>query len=218
MRVIVLASQKGGAGKTTLAAHVAVAAVSAGMGPVCLLDTDPQGTLTTWWKKRDVEAPAMATVDIAELPAKIGLLKEQGFELVVIDTPPAITTAIRTVIAVADLVLIPVRPSPADLWAVGATLNLCVEEGRPFVFVLSQATKGATITAQAVAALSEHGVVATSLIHNRVSLAGAFTSGQVVQELDPRGQGAQEIAGLLAFVRTRLDASTPDKPDARTKA
>lgn len=217
MHVVVAASQKGGAGKTTLAAHFAVAAEAAGHGPVILVDTDPQGTLTKWWECREADTPALAAVDAGSLPAKIDQLRAQGFAMVVVDTPPAITASIQAVIGCADIVLMPVRPSPADLWAVGATVDLAINHGREFVFVISAATRGASITTQACSALSQHGPVAT-VIHNRVAFAGAFASGQTVSEIDPKGQGAAEIIELLSFVLKRLDVHTPLRKHARTKA
>jgi chromosome partitioning protein len=216
MHIIVTASQKGGAGKTTLAAHLAVAAEAAGHGPVVLVDTDPQGTLTKWWERRKSEIPRLVAVDAGVLPAKIDQLRAQGFALVVIDTPPAITASIQAVIGCSDLVIMPVRPSPADLWAVGATTDMAVEQGREFIFVVSAATRGASITTQACTALSKHGTVAT-VIHNRVSFAGAFASGQVVAEIEPRGQAAAEVVELLSVVMERLTASTPARKAARKK-
>src|SRR6202011_5709218 len=94
MHVIVLASQKGGAGKTTLAAHIAVAAEAAGDGPAVLIDADPQGSLSAWWNVREAQVPALAPTTIAELPAKLTALAEAGYAVAVVDTPPAITEAI----------------------------------------------------------------------------------------------------------------------------
>lgn len=125
MKTIVLASQKGGAGKTTLAAHLAVVAEQEGAGPAVLIDTDPQGSLSAWWNAREADAPALASTSLADLPAKLQALASAGFKLAVIDTPPAITAAIRDVVRLADLVLIPTRPSPHDLRAVGSTVEHC---------------------------------------------------------------------------------------------
>ena len=152
MKILVLASQKGGAGKTTLAAHLAVAAEQAGAGPAVLLDTDPQGSLSAWWNSREDDTPALAAASLAELPAKLRALAEAGFKLAVIDTPPAITEAIRDVVKLADLVLIPTRPSPHDLRAVGSTVDIAQETGRPFAFAVTQAKPAARLTVQAVAA------------------------------------------------------------------
>jgi chromosome partitioning protein len=216
MHVIVVASQKGGAGKTTLAAHLAVAAQVAGRGPVIMVDTDPQGTLTKWWERRTAETPALVGVEAPSLPASLDLLRSQGFKLAIVDTPPAIVASISAVVRCADLVLLPVRPSPADLWAAGATMDMAIEQKREFVFVVSAATRGATITTQACATLSEFGPVAT-VVHNRVSFAGAFASGQVVAEIEPKGQGATEIKELLAFVIKRFDAVTQGGDNVMTK-
>ena len=105
MYVIVLASQKGGAGKTTLAAHLAVATEAAGDGPAVLIDTDPQGSLSAWWNVRATATPQLAPTAIAELPEKLQLLAGAGYRVAVIDTPPAITEAIGAVVQSADLVL-----------------------------------------------------------------------------------------------------------------
>src|SRR5437870_5474789 len=115
MRVLAMASQKGGSGKTTLSGHLAVQAQRAGAGPVCLIDIDPQGSLADWWNERESEMPAFAQTTVARLASDLEVLRQQGFRVAVIDTPPAITMAIQSVIAVAELIVIPTRPSPHDL-------------------------------------------------------------------------------------------------------
>ena len=91
MRVLALASQKGGSGKTTLSGHLAVQAERAGAGPVVLIDIDPQGSLADWWNERETELPAFAQTTVARLSSDLEMLRQQGFKLAVIDTPPAIT-------------------------------------------------------------------------------------------------------------------------------
>jgi chromosome partitioning protein len=208
MRVLTVASQKGGSSKSSLAAHLAVAAEQAGAGPVVLIDADPQETLLRWWRQREAETPALAEVKLPELGAKLKALGAAGYALAIIDTPPTITASVRTIIGLADFVLIPVRPSPADLWAVGATIDICKAAGRPFAFIVSQATRGATITTQALGALSEHGPVCGTVMHTRVGYAGALTSGQTLPEIEPRGAGAREVRELWAFVQARILPST----------
>ena len=115
MRVLALASQKGGSGKTTLSGHLAVQAQFAGSGPVVLIDIDPQGSLADWWNERQADLPAFAQTTVSRLAGDLSVLRQQGFKLAVIDTPPAITMAIQSVVAVAELVVIPTRPSPHDL-------------------------------------------------------------------------------------------------------
>ncbi len=211
MKIIVIASQKGGAGKTTLAAHLAVAAEQEGVGPAVLIDTDPQGSLSAWWNSREAKIPALASASLAELAAKLEALASAGFKLAVIDTPPAITTAIRDVVKLADLVLIPTRPSPHDLRAVGSTVDLAQEAGRPFVFAVTQAKPTARLTVQAVAALSAHGAVAPAIVHDRVDYAASMVDGRTVSETDSKGRSAEEMRQLLSFVLERLHVKTKSK-------
>lgn len=208
MHVIVLASQKGGAGKTTLAAHIAVVAEAAGDGPVVLIDTDPQGSLSAWWNAREAEAPALAPTTIAELPVKLTALSEAGYAVAIVDTPPAITEAIGAVVRSADLVLIPTRPSPHDLRAVGSTVDLVQAAEKPFVFAVTQAKPNARLTVQAVAALSEHGAVAPAIVHDRVDYAGSMIDGRTVQETDGKGRSAVEMSELWSFVKAQMTKST----------
>ncbi|RZL53053.1 MAG: ParA family protein, partial [Sphingomonas sp.] len=154
MRVLAMASQKGGSGKTTLSGHLAVQAQIAGHGPVVLIDIDPHGTLSDWWGDRTTAYPAFAQTVVARLQADLEMLRQQGFKLVMIDTPPAITLAIQSVIAVAELVVVPTRPSPHDLRAVGATVDLCQRAGKPLIFVINAATPDAPINADAAVALA----------------------------------------------------------------
>src|SRR5271169_5140368 len=99
-----------------------------------------------------------------------------------LDTPPATTSAIRAVVELADLVVIPVRPSPHDLRSVGATVEIVREAGRRFIFALTMAKGNASLTPQAVSALAQHGLVAPSIMHDRVSYASSMTDGRTVLE------------------------------------
>ena len=204
MKTLVIASQKGGAGKTTIAAHIAVAAELAEAGPVVLIDTDPQGSLSDWWNTREAKTPALATATLAELPAKLQALQAAGVALAVIDTPPAITEAIRDVVKQADFVLIPTRPSPHDLRAVGQTVDIARDANKPFAFCVTQAKPTARLTVQAVAALSAHGVVAPSIVHDRVDYAASMVDGRTVVEIDAKGRSSAEIKELLFFVQAQM--------------
>ena len=204
MKTIVLASQKGGAGKTTIAAHLAVAAELAGVSPCVMIDTDPQESLVAWWNCRQSETPAFAPSTLKELSEKLEALDKAGFAYAFIDTPPAITESIRAVVALADFVLIPTRPSPHDLRAVGQTVELAAGANRPFAFVVTQAKPNSRLTVQAMASLSEHGVVAPSIIHDRVDFASSMIDGRTVLEIDPKGRSAAEAVALWSFVKTRI--------------
>ncbi len=204
MKTVVITSQKGGSGKTTMAAHLAVASEKAGHGPAVLVDTDPQQTLATWWRTREAEMPALAPVTLPELPKKLAALREMGFAWCFIDTPPALTKQNKQVIGVADLVLIPTRPSPNDLWSLGATLELVRESDTPFVFVLTQAKGNARITAQTMTALSRHGQIFETVIHDRVDYAASMTDGRTALEIASSGRAAAEVSQLWDLLRNRI--------------
>ncbi len=205
MRVLAMASQKGGSGKTTLSGHLAVQAQLAGAGPVVLVDIDPQGSLADWWNEREAELPAFAHTTVARLAGDLELLRQQGFRLAVIDTPPAITMAIQSVINVAELIVIPTRPSPHDLRAVGATVDLCERAGKPLLFVVNAATPKAKITYEAAVALSQHGTVAPVTLHHRTDYAASMIDGRTVMEVDPTGRSAQEVTELWSYISDRLE-------------
>ncbi|WP_445193272.1 AAA family ATPase [Sphingomonas sp. Tas61C01] len=205
MRVLAMASQKGGSGKTTLSGHLAVQAQMAGHGPVVLIDIDPQGSLADWWNERTAEYPAFAQTTVARLAADLEVLRQQGFKLAMIDTPPAITMAIQSVINVAELVVVPTRPSPHDLRAVGATVDLCDRAGKPLIFVVNAATPKARITSDAAVALSQHGTVAPITLHQRTDFAASMIDGRTVMECDPKGKSAAEVAALWSYIADRLE-------------
>lgn len=208
MHVIVLASQKGGSGKTTLTGHLAVAAEQSAKYRTVLIDTDPQGSLSAWWNARKTETPAFATSCVAELAGKLKSLETAGYDLAFIDTPPAIQNAISSVVGLADLVLIPTRPSPHDLRAVGSTVELVMRQAKPFLFVLAQAKPNTRLMVQAMAALSAHGAVAPAVIHDRIDFAASMIDGRTVQETEPNSRSAAEIAELWDFVQERLHGNT----------
>jgi chromosome partitioning protein len=205
MRVLAMASQKGGSGKTTLSGHLAVQAQLAGAGPVVLIDIDPQGSLSDWWNERSDEYPAFAQTTVARLAADLEVLRQQGFKMAVIDTPPAITMAIQSVIQVAELVVVPTRPSPHDLRAVGATVDLCERAGKPLIFVVNGATPKAKITSEAAVALSQHGTVAPITMHHRTDFAASMIDGRTVMEADPNGRSAAEVRELWTYIADRLE-------------
>ncbi|MEL6506817.1 MAG: ParA family protein [Pseudomonadota bacterium] len=204
MQVIVFASQKGGSGKTTLSGHVAVEAQRQGAGPVALIDTDPQGSLAKWWNVRADPAPAFIQSVFVNLYQDLDRARKDGFRLVVVDTPPAVTRAISEVVTFADLVVAPTRPSPHDMRAVGPTVDIVEGKGKPLIFVVNAATQRARITSEAAIALSQHGTVAPSIIHNRVDFAASMIDGRTVMEIDPVCRSALEIGALWQYLEERL--------------
>lgn len=203
MRVITMASRKGGAGKTTIASHLAVEAVRCGQGPVAIIDTDEMAGLRKWWQARTAETPVL--VDLAGGVAKtLEALRGQGFKLVFIDTPPALTQDATDAVLAADLVLVPVQPSPDDLRAIGGTVSLANTAKRNFIFVLNRVKKRVRLTAEAAVALSQYGPIAPVHLGDRTDYAGAKTGGLTAPEVDPVGPAAGEVAGLWTYVENSL--------------
>ncbi|SAL52673.1 ParA family protein [Caballeronia concitans] len=202
MKTIVVASQKGGSGKTTLVSHLAVEAEHAGDGPAWIIDTDRQGTLSRWHENRAVDSPQRADVPFTKLRAALDALDKQGAAYCFVDTAPALSDQNTALLHLADLVLIPVRPSPADLWAVSETVEQVKDAGKPLLFVITQAKAQASITAQTVAVLSGHGRVAQAFIADRVPYAMAMTEGRTAPELGAKTPAAAEIAGLWSCVKS----------------
>lgn len=204
MRTIVVASQKGGVGKTTIAGHLGVMAEQSKEGPVALIDTDPQGSLASWWNERTNEAPLFARVEIGKLAERLHALAQGGIKLAIIDTPPSVTEMIQQVLRTADLVLIPTRPSPHDLRAVGSTVELVENAGKRMIFVINGAAPRARIASEAAVALSQHGTVAPVTLYQRTDFASSMIDGRTVQEIDPKGRSAEEIGRLWKYVSTQL--------------
>ena len=205
MRVVAVASQKGGSGKTTLAGHIAVQAERAGAGSVALIDTDPQGSLADWWNERAAPTPVFVHTSTQRLQQDIQQLEELGIDLLIIDTPPAITATITDVIRVSDVVLVPTRPSPHDLRSVGRTVELVESLGKPLVFIVNAATPRARITTEAAIALSQHGTLAPSIIHQRVDFAASMIDGRTVMELSDTSRSTLEITKLWDYLENRLE-------------
>ena len=213
MHVIVIASRKGGAGKTTLAAHLAVEAGRRGDGPVATIDADPMRGLTGWFDERKAEEPLCVTSDAlaqAGIEQTLATLKRAGMAVVIIDTPPAATTDVAELIGAADLVLAPVIPSPNDLRAIGETLDLIEEQNKPLLFVVNNASTNGKLTNQALTLLSQHGTVAGAdgkpiIIRTRQDFRSSMTDGRTVSELKAPGKSAEEIADLWTAVKARLE-------------
>lgn len=218
MHTIVIASQKGGSGKTTLSGHLAVEACRAGVGPVSLIDTDPQGSLAHWWNARAAEEPHFVKAGGFDLKETLAELEQAGCRIAVIDTPPAITQSISQVVAHADLVIVPTRPSPHDLRAVGVTVDIAERHGKPLIFVVNAANARARITGESAVALSQHGTVAPVIIHHRVDFAASMVDGRTVGEIVPDSASAREIAGLWTYIQDKLSRIVRDAkliPDVR---
>ncbi len=205
MRIVSLMSQKGGSGKTTLAGHIAIQAEIAGEGPVALLDADPQENLADWLVERHAETPIYDKTNLWQLDQHVVRFRHLGINLLVIDTPPAITELHRKIVGISDLVVVPARPSPHDLRALGKTVTMIEALGKPLAFVINGASARARITSETVLALSQHGTVAPAIVHQRSHFASSMIDGRTVMETARRSRSAAEIATLVQYLRNRLN-------------
>jgi chromosome partitioning protein len=205
MKAIVIASRKGGAGKTTIATLLAVEAARVGAGPTAIIDLDPMRGLSLWWKAREADAPVLVAAD-STAKAALAAAKSTGAALVLIDTPPAAAPVVAEVVAMADLVLVPVQPSPHDLRAVGATVELARKVKRPLVFVINRTKPRVRLTGEAAIALSQHGTVSPAMLADRAVYAAAAIDGRTAPEIEPTGAAAAEVAELWKYLADRLDA------------
>ena len=206
MRVLAFASQKSGAGKTTLAGHIAVQAQRAGTKSVVLVDLDPDASLTDWFalRQEDDDPLPVTRSSLKGLSTKLQQLRADGVELVVLDTPPTLHQAIDESIMAADLVAIPTRPCAHDLAAAGATVELVQSHGKPFCFVVNSAEPEGELTPEVVMALAQHGSIATVSIPRSVAMLETMLDGRTVMELPDNPAPASELARLWDYLAKRL--------------
>jgi chromosome partitioning protein len=201
MKILTIANRKGGAGKSTCAAHLALEASSEGL-KVILIDMDPQKTLESWWQKREEENPFLIETTADELPSYCEKLSEKGFDLCIIDTPGDASVNAIAGIKVSDLVLIPSKPTAPDLAAIGRTISMVEENKKKFSFVITQGIVRAKSTLQAASVLSQFGAVAPSVISNRISYANAMGQGNSASVFDKLAE--EEIKHVWDFIKNRL--------------
>ncbi|MEI2802492.1 MAG: ArsA-related P-loop ATPase [Trichococcus flocculiformis] len=213
MKTIVILNGKGGVGKSNLTRHLAVAADLENPGCAVLCDTDPQSSLADWWNARTSETPPLAVLGVAEFAVKAPALADR-FGYLFLDTAAADALPYADILKAADLIVIPVNPSPDDVRSLNRlTLPVVKASGRPFVFVMSKAKLGTQLLVATMAALSEHGAVCQTIIQQREPYAKAAFTGSTVLEDEPKGKAADEIRELWYFVKSRLDEQTkPIKP------
>ena len=209
MNVISFVTQKGGTGKSHLAVSLAVVAEAAGE-TVCILDLDPQGTSNDWYRTRAAETPAVLDHNQAgPLTPTLTKLQKAGYSLVIIDTPGVDTHSTRGAMQAADLCLIPVRPTEADLKATMPTVSALHGMGKLFALVVNQAStnRQARLTSAVTTRLSSSGVVVPVPIAQRMDHQYAYALGQGVSEYAPDGKAAEEMADLWGWCRKQLEVS-----------
>jgi chromosome partitioning protein len=191
MNILALVSTKGGVGKSTITGHIAAEADGQGAGPVAIIDLDPQGSLAEWWNTRQAETPLFARADMRRLSQDLEALKRQGIALVIIDTPPALLEVIAATIAVADLVVIPCRPSPHDFRTVGVVVAMCQKAHKSHVMVLNAVTARSRLAVEAVEVLNDMAPTLKTIVHQRQLFASSMIDGRTAGELDPRSTAVE---------------------------
>jgi chromosome partitioning protein len=204
-KVITIAQQKGGAGKTTIAAHLAVAFAQRGKR-VTAIDIDPQGSLTQWHalrkEKYGADYTGMKFISISgwRLHSEINAIKDEA-DVIIVDSPPHTQSETKTAIRAADLVIIPAQPSPTDLWATADTMDLVGAERIPHRVLLNRIIPNAKLTKKII---SEYTNVMDTRLGNRVPFAAAMFDGRTVTEAYPGTVAAMEIKTLLSEMEALL--------------
>lgn len=208
MHTLTLISQKGGAGKSTLAIHLAVEAAAHGRRTL-LLDLDPQGSAVSWADRRQ---PGTVDIDAAiEVPARLEAAlkaaRAEGYDQVVIDTAPHSDQAALRAARLADFLLVPVRCSILDIASMGATREICELARRPALVVLNAAPLRSRVVDETAAAMVTMGfAVCSAIVRERVAFRHALVDGRVAREFEPDGRASGEITAL--YMQTCLCADT----------
>ena len=205
MRTIALVTQKGGSGKSTLSASLAVEMQALGE-TVFLVDMDPQRSLATWARGRTDRRLAGAAVGPGQLGEVLTSLEQRGVTLAVIDTPASLSAASEAAMLAADLIIMPVRPTVFDIWSCETTWHHVKALGKDCAFVLNQCSslQGSRRVREGAAALDAMGGLLQPLITARVEYQDAMQRGLGPTELDPTGPAAQEVRQLCQSIRRRM--------------
>jgi chromosome partitioning protein len=219
MPTIAIISQKGGAGKTTLALHLAAAAHDAGRVAL-VIDTDPQATASQWAAWRQDAPPEVIDSPPPRLSAKIAQARGQGADFIVIDTPPHADSAARAAVEVADLVLIPCRPSAFDLAAIQTTVKLVQLLRKPAFVVFTAGSPNAPRMYQEAGELVEGFGTPACLIQiaDRAAFRHASAEGRTVMEFDPNGKAAEDIRQIYRWTCLQLGLPAQARKKTSTKA
>ncbi len=200
MKTLAIISQKGGAGKTTLALHLAVAA-RIKKKTAAIIDLDPQASAANWGDSREDEYPAVVSSQPARLSKVLAAASEAGAKLAIIDTAPHSESAALAAARASDLVIIPCRPAILDLRAIGSTVDLVNLAKAKACIVLNAVPSRGTLAEEAVEAVSSYGVkVLPVRVGQRAAFVHALTAGKTAQEYEPNGKAAKEIKDLYMAI------------------
>jgi len=204
MRVITFVTQKGGAGKTTLAVNCAVAAVQR-KKTVLIIDLDSQASAEGWYQDREAESPRLVRLESGDLSQALAKAGEAGFDYVLIDTPGKDEPATAAAIRAADFCIVPCRPTPVDLKAIPPTVATINRLSKPAVFVLTQTPPHGERIREAAVGLAMLGIVCPIRVVARTAYQDAQGAGLGVSEFDPDGKAAAEIAQLWNWIVRKME-------------
>jgi chromosome partitioning protein len=218
MRTIAVISQKGGAGKTTLALHLGVAAEIAGYSTV-LIDMDPQGTSEAWSEWRKEAPPPVIPAKTATLARTLERAAGHGADFAVIDTPPLAEAEARVAAKIADLVLVPCRPNAFDLHSIRTTTDLTRFAAKPaFVVFNAGPVAAARLYTETTALVTEIGMqVAPVRLSERASFRHSTGSGRVAQEIEPNGKAASEVDALWRWICQQVNMPPRHRANTKTR-
>jgi chromosome partitioning protein len=215
MHVVSFVTQKGGSGKSTTAASVAVAAFQEGRR-VFMLELDRQGTLSDWTDSRKAEeGPDFERIESTMLEKALSTLDAEGYEVVIIDTPGVDNPHINAVMRVSSLCLIPCRPTATDLKGCLPTVQSLIRLEKPFAFVLTQCPARSSRVEETRAGLAALGLIAEPPIVSRADHQDAMAAGMGVTEFNGSGAAASEIRQLWSWIEKKLE---PTKGKRHVKA
>ena len=218
MDIIGIFAQKGGVGKTHLGTNWAVEAERSGVGSVAVLDLDPQGTAASWSQRRldfqKKDSPIMLRAGVEQLGDVLYACRQEGVDLLFVDTNPGVERPVTATAEVADLAVIPSGPSIADMESIGPTVAIVRGSSLPGCIVLNQGRPGSPINMEAASTLQGYDLpVCPTLIMRRAAIMDAFVDGRAASELDPRGKAAAEISASWEWIAVQLKGvKTSDKP------
>ena len=208
MKTVAIISQKGGAGKTTLALHLATSATLEGRN-TAIIDLDPQASAANWADRREADLPVVLSAHASRLAHEMKRVEEMEGELLIIDTAPHSDSAALEAAKAADLILVPCRPAILDIEAISNTLDLVRTTGTPIHVVMNAVAPQGNEAAEAAEAIAGLGVgVCPVQLRQRVAFSRALITGQSAQEYEPEGKAAHEAEQLHAFMCAQLNLPT----------
>jgi chromosome partitioning protein len=212
MLTVAVIAQKGGVGKTTLALHLAVEATR--LGPVAIIDIDPQSSAAQWADSRMAKEPAVVACPPARLGIALQAARNRGTRFAFVDSAPAVESAALAAVRAADFCLIVTRPGILDLRSIGVNVEIAKLAGKPVAAVLNAApVQGGHAAAAAQSIRDWYGVeVCPIVVHQRAVFGLALADSRCAQEVEPASKAAIEVAALWDWLGRRASGQPGELP------